>query len=78
VRDFGQGIDDDDIESLFSPFVRGDKARGAAHGSTGSGLGLAITKRIVDMHGGRIHIENHPQGGLNVCFTLPIVTPKKV
>ncbi|WP_100657924.1 two-component system sensor histidine kinase EnvZ [Alteromonas flava] len=74
VRDFGAGIEDADIESLFSPFVRGDKARGAAHGSTGSGLGLAITKRIIDMHGGEINIENHSGGGLNVCFTLPVVT----
>ncbi|WP_100642591.1 two-component system sensor histidine kinase EnvZ [Alteromonas facilis] len=73
VRDFGAGIEDDDIESLFSPFVRGDKARGAAHGSTGSGLGLAISKRIIDMHGGRISIENHAEGGLNVCFALPII-----
>ncbi|MGB2426551.1 MAG: two-component system sensor histidine kinase EnvZ [Alteromonas sp.] len=77
VRDFGQGIEEDDIESLFLPFVRGDKARGAAHGSTGSGLGLAITKRIIDMHGGSIDIENHPQGGINVCFTLPLVASEK-
>lgn len=72
VRDFGAGIDEKDIESLFSPFVRGDKARGAAHGSTGSGLGLAITKRIIDMHGGSIRIENHPEGGLVVKFYLPV------
>jgi two-component system osmolarity sensor histidine kinase EnvZ len=72
VRDFGAGIDEKDIESLFSPFVRGDKARGAAHGSTGSGLGLAITKRIIDMHGGSIRIENHPEGGLVVNFYLPV------
>lgn len=73
VRDFGAGISDDDIETMFSPFVRGDKARGTAHGSSGSGLGLAISKRIVDMHGGSIRIENHSEGGLNVWFTLPVI-----
>jgi len=73
VRDFGGGIDEADIDELFSPFVRGDKARGAAHGSTGSGLGLAISKRIIDMHGGYISIENHLDGGLLACFDLPVV-----
>lgn len=73
VRDFGSGIDESDIDALFSPFVRGDKARGDAHGSTGSGLGLAISKRIIDMHAGHIMIENHTDGGLLACFDLPVV-----
>ncbi|MBT0586224.1 two-component system sensor histidine kinase EnvZ [Alteromonas oceanisediminis] len=73
VRDFGTGIDEDEIESLFAPFVRGDKARGAANGSAGSGLGLAISKRIIDMHGGAISITNHPAGGLVAYFELPAI-----
>ncbi|MEP1385112.1 MAG: two-component system sensor histidine kinase EnvZ [Paraglaciecola sp.] len=60
VRDFGPGIPDDCIQSLFEPFTQGDKARG----SLGSGLGLAIIKRIVDMHSGHVTLENHPEGGL--------------
>ncbi|MCC2606501.1 two-component system sensor histidine kinase EnvZ [Planctobacterium marinum] len=66
VRDFGKGIPDADIEDLFQPFKQGDKARG----SLGSGLGLAIIKRIVDMHGGKVRLENHPQGGLQAIVTL--------
>lgn len=66
VRDFGKGIPEADIEDLFQPFKQGDKARG----SVGSGLGLAIIKRIVDMHGGKVHLENHPQGGLQAIVTL--------
>ena len=73
VRDFGSGINDSDIDELFSPFVRGDKARGTAQGSAGSGLGLAISKRIIDMHGGFISIQNHAEGGLQACFDLPVV-----
>jgi two-component system osmolarity sensor histidine kinase EnvZ len=66
VRDFGTGIPDDQIQELFEPFTQGDKARG----SLGSGLGLAIIKRIVDMHSGKVTLQNHPQGGLiaTVCI----------
>lgn len=66
VRDFGQGIPDEDIEDLFEPFKQGDKARG----SVGSGLGLAIIKRVVDMHSGKITLRNHPEGGLEATVTL--------
>ena len=68
IRDHGKGIPDLDKDRLFQPFARGDKARGGK----GSGLGLAIVARIVEMHGGNIDIENHPQGGLQATFTLPI------
>ena len=60
IRDFGPGIPDDQIQGLFEPFTQGDKARG----SLGSGLGLAIIKRIVDMHAGKVTLQNHPKGGL--------------
>ncbi|AWL10634.1 Histidine kinase [Saliniradius amylolyticus] len=67
VRDFGQGIEEQKIEALFTPFTQGDEARG----SGGSGLGLAIIKRIVDMHGGQVALQNHPDGGLEATVSLP-------
>jgi two-component system osmolarity sensor histidine kinase EnvZ len=60
IRDFGPGIPEDEIQSLFEPFTQGDKARG----SLGSGLGLAIIKRIVEMHSGNVTLQNHAEGGL--------------
>ena len=60
IRDFGPGIPEEQIQSLFEPFTQGDKARG----SLGSGLGLAIIKRIVEMHSGKVTLQNHAQGGL--------------
>lgn len=60
IRDFGPGIPEEQIPSLFEPFTQGDKARG----SLGSGLGLAIIKRIVEMHSGKVTLQNHPHGGL--------------
>lgn len=63
LRDFGNGIDDAQIPRLLRPFTRGEIARSQANGS---GLGLAIVERIVKRHGGKMHIRNHTQGGLEV------------
>jgi len=67
VRDYGKGIPEAQIPSLFAPFAQGDKARG----TVGSGLGLAIAKRIVESHGGEMLFSNHPEGGLQAGFKLP-------
>lgn len=67
IRDYGPGIPDDQISTLFQPFTQGDKARG----SLGSGLGLAIIKRVVDLHSGKITLANHPDGGLIATVSLP-------
>lgn len=68
IRDYGIGIEESKLEQMFTPFAQGDQARG----SSGSGLGLAIVKRIVESHNGSLQFTNHPDGGLNACFTLPI------
>jgi two-component system osmolarity sensor histidine kinase EnvZ len=66
IRDFGPGIPEEQIQSLFEPFTQGDKARG----SLGSGLGLAIIKRIVEMHSGKVTLQNHAQGGLIATVSI--------
>ena len=58
VRDGGEGIADEYKESIFTRFERLGK-----EGVKGTGLGLAIAKRIVELHGGRIRIEDNPGGG---------------
>ncbi|MBB1330658.1 two-component system sensor histidine kinase EnvZ [Pseudoalteromonas sp. SR43-7] len=68
VNDSGPGIPENELESVFEPFKQGDAARG----SEGSGLGLAIIKRIVDMHDGKVKLENRPEGGLSAQVYLPI------
>ncbi|MDM1244474.1 ATP-binding protein [Acinetobacter indicus] len=68
VADHGEGIPEDQIESLMQPFVRGNAARTVQ----GSGLGLAIVKRIVDIHQGELIIRNREQGGLEVIISLPL------
>lgn len=51
ISDKGTRIESEDAKHLFEPFYRGDKSRKTG---SGNGLGLSITKKIVDMHGGKI------------------------
>ncbi len=72
VRDYGPGIDPDDLPHVFERFQRG--ARAAASQRAGMGLGLYLSKHLVEAHGGRIWIERPPAGGgARVCFTVPLV-----
>lgn len=65
VRDWGEGIADEHKESIFTRFERLGKG-----GVKGTGLGLAIAKRIVELHGGRIWIEDNPEGGCVFLVSL--------
>lgn len=58
VADNGPGVSDKDKARIFDKFQRGENPR-----TDGTGLGLAICKGIVQAHGGRIWVEDHPQGG---------------
>ncbi|QQC63301.1 ATP-binding protein [Paraburkholderia ginsengisoli] len=69
VRDHGPGIPDERIAAAMKPFVRLDAARG---GEGHCGLGLAIVARLAHDRGGRCHVRNHAQGGLDVRIELPV------
>lgn len=60
LADTGPGVPEKLREEIFNPFVTTKK--------TGVGLGLSIVSKIVDGHGGSIHVENGPEGG--AVFTL--------
>ena len=68
VMDRGAGIDQSELEGIFNPFTRGDRARGGK----GTGLGLAIVKRIASMHGGNVELRNRAGGGLEARVRLPL------
>ena len=70
VRDFGPGISDSDKERIFTRFERLDK-----ESVKGTGLGLAIAQRVVDLHNGRIWVEDNPEGGCIFFVTLPREKP---
>jgi len=68
VSDRGPGVPPDELEKIFQPFYRVADARDRESG--GAGLGLAIAERVARMHGGRIHAENRPDGGLAVIMSI--------
>jgi two-component system OmpR family sensor kinase len=68
VDDDGPGIAPADRERVFDRFHRSEASRDRHSG--GSGLGLAIARSIVELHGGRIWVEDSPLGGARVAFEL--------
>ena len=67
VSDTGCGIPPGHQEKVFLKFHRAPSTV-----QEGAGLGLAITKRLVELHGGRIWVESEPGRGSKFSFTLPI------
>ncbi|MDP2832227.1 MAG: ATP-binding protein [Pseudomonadota bacterium] len=67
VSDSGPGIPAAERERVFGRFQR---LAGAE--IPGSGLGLAIVKQVVDLHGGKISLDDAPGGGLRVAVSLPL------
>ncbi|MHC0035357.1 sensor histidine kinase [Pseudoneobacillus sp. C159] len=72
IGDNGVGINEDIVETLFDPFVRGDRSR---KNDGGTGLGLAITKKIIEKHDGKISVDTQPdRGKTNFIIKLPLRT----
>jgi len=70
VMDRGPGVPDEELETIFEPFTRGEKSRDRHSG--GSGLGLAIARRAIESHGGRIRAHRRDGGGLVVWMRVPL------
>ena len=70
VEDSGDGVPAGAGERVFDSFWRADAARRGGS-DAGAGLGLAISRGLVEAHGGRIWVENRPEGGARFVFTLP-------
>jgi signal transduction histidine kinase len=64
MADRGPGMPADVRERAFDAFFT-TKHRG-------TGLGLPIAKRVVDAHGGTIHIDVPPEGGTTISVDLPL------
>ena len=71
VRDHGDGVPEEQLAQLFEPFYRGDPSR---HHKAGVGLGMALSLRAANVLGGSVSARNHPDGGLEVTVTLPLVS----
>jgi signal transduction histidine kinase len=70
VRDTGLGIPPDKHKAIFEGFIQLDGGPDREH--EGLGLGLAISKKLVELHGGRMWLQSKPGRGSIFNFTLPL------
>ena len=68
VIDTGTGIDPAKLPTIFEKFTQADGSISRKYG--GTGLGLAITRKLVEMHGGTIHVDSTPGKGSTFSVTL--------
>jgi GAF domain-containing protein len=72
VSDTGIGIKPEDQEIIFEEFRQ---AGDFSEKVKGTGLGLTISRKLIEMHGGRIWVESEPGHGATFSFLLPVTGP---
>ena len=72
VADTGPGIAAEDRERIFEEF---QQTEAGIEQREGTGLGLALSKRLVELHGGRIWVDSELGKGSTFVFTLPAGSP---
>ena len=70
IEDTGIGIGKEDIPKLFQSFQQLESPYQKKYG--GTGLGLFLTKRLVELHGGRIRVESEKGKGAKFTFSIPL------
>jgi signal transduction histidine kinase len=76
ISDTGIGIRAEDLPRLFQEFTQLEAAATKRH--EGTGLGLALTKRLVELHGGRVWAESAGEGqGSTFTVVLPLDGPSQ-
>jgi signal transduction histidine kinase len=68
VADTGPGIAAEDRETIFEEFEQTAEGRKAE----GTGLGLPLSRKLVELHGGRLWVESEVGKGSTFRFTLPV------
>ncbi len=69
VRDQGIGMNEEELDLLFTRFYRAKNDTTVQ--SPGTGLGLYLTKYFVEAHGGRVEVESQPGSGSRFKILLP-------
>jgi two-component system, OmpR family, sensor histidine kinase TctE len=68
VSDQGPGVPEPEKDCIFEPFYR------IQPHSHGTGLGLHLVREVVALHGGRVEVNNPPEGGAQFKVWLPLAT----
>jgi len=73
IEDTGEGMSEEQVSKLFSPFTQADGSVTRKHG--GTGLGLTISRRLAKLMGGDVRLEESALGiGTIFSFVIPVVT----
>ncbi len=76
VSDTGIGIKSEDMDKIFEAFRQVDASYARRY--EGTGLGLTLTKRLIELHGGKIWVVSEYGKGSTFTFTLPVTPPAKL
>ena len=68
VADTGPGIAPEELEMIFEEFKQATDGKQAE----GTGLGLPLSRKLVELHGGRLWVEHAAGNGSTFRFTLPV------
>jgi signal transduction histidine kinase len=70
VEDSGEGLDEKDMEQLFTKFFRGKSHPGDQ--TKGSGLGLYLSRYFIELHDGTVEAESRKGEGMKFVIKLPL------
>ncbi|WP_246070035.1 response regulator [Humibacillus xanthopallidus] len=68
VTDTGVGVDPADQERIFDSFQQGERSASTIEGT---GLGLTLSRRIIELHGGRLWLSSSPGEGSTFGISIP-------
>ncbi|WP_194439496.1 hybrid sensor histidine kinase/response regulator [Vibrio fluminensis] len=72
VIDSGCGMSQEQLDSLYTPFIQGERNINRCYG--GTGLGLSISKSLVELMRGHIHVSSQINLGTSVSISIPCVS----
>lgn len=70
IEDTGIGMDEETIRTIFEAYIQGKNGESMMEG--GFGLGLNISKKLVELHGGTLHVQSVLGEGSTLTFSLPL------
>ena len=71
IEDDGPGVPPTERQLIFGRFARGSEGGRRGYG-TGTGLGLALVAEHVRLHGGRVRVDDRPDGLTGACFVVEL------
>jgi signal transduction histidine kinase len=75
VRDTGRGIRAELLDTIFEPFLQGE--RSLTRTAEGTGLGLSISRQLARAMGGDVRVKSNPGEGSIFTLLLPRYRPAR-